>query len=55
MKRNRIEEIAGVAVVVILGAVIVYGLRSGENVGALPLLLGVAIREVRKSRRAAAS
>jgi hypothetical protein len=51
MGRNRTESIAGIIVLVVLGAVVVYSLRSGQPVGALPFLMGIAIREIRRSLR----
>jgi hypothetical protein len=51
MERSRSEDIASLALFIFLGAIIVSGLRNGDQVGALPFLLAAGIREFVKGRR----
>lgn len=51
MERNCTEVLAGVIILVILGAAAVYGFRNGEFVGGLAILMVFTLREIRRSLR----
>jgi hypothetical protein len=51
MERNRTEITAGIIVLVLLIAVLVYSLLNHQSIGAFPILIGVALRELLKSLR----
>jgi hypothetical protein len=50
-RKKLAEGIIGLSLALLLGAVCLNGFRKNRSVGALPLLVGVAVRESIKSFR----